>query len=496
MAFPIVTPAELIGQLYVGYFGRAADPVGLDYWVNRFNDGMSLLAIANSFAVQPEATSLYDYLAAPSLGDPVAFITAIYHDLFNRDPDSPGLAYWVHQLTVQGTPPGQMVLDVISGAQGADITTIQNKTHAAVEYARSFVDDNVAWDQIDDIAGARAAVAFVTDDPATVVTAGLTAYAISSGYQVWFQSGLITNAVDGITGSFAHLVAVNPLNLTADDTTTRIIGSYDDVTVVGKSGGVGIGETVWLVHDPEITTGVIGVDLRAVEGPTAVYNTGGTQSLSIIGGVGTTNILIGGSAADTIVAKGNGPGFGANFIWGGLGGDIETGVAGGAAGDVGTVFLINDRAESPGNGPDGTVLHITNFRGGADTLLINPAALALGDFPVFIGDAVDYGNALALLAGGFAERTQAVYQLDDQALWIDVDNNGLLNALDIKAFVDFSGPGFLPGALDFGNLLGLFDGRQATTYIEARLAPPASGGTVDLVGVIPGVGADSLVGSS
>lgn len=59
MAFPIVTPQEMIGQLYVGYFGRAADPVGLDYWVTQLQGGMSLAAIANSFAVQPEATALY-----------------------------------------------------------------------------------------------------------------------------------------------------------------------------------------------------------------------------------------------------------------------------------------------------------------------------------------------------------------------------------------------------------------------------------------------------
>jgi len=118
MAFPIDTPAEMIGQLYVGYFGRAADPDGLNYCINQLNGGMSLHAIANSFAVQPEATALYSFLAAPEVGDPVAFITSIYQQLFNRGPDAAGLAYWVNQLVVQGTPPGLMVLNIISGAQG------------------------------------------------------------------------------------------------------------------------------------------------------------------------------------------------------------------------------------------------------------------------------------------------------------------------------------------------------------------------------------------
>ncbi|MFO1160139.1 MAG: DUF4214 domain-containing protein [Reyranellaceae bacterium] len=99
MAFPIVTAQEQIGQLYVAYFGRAADPVGLDYWVTQLNGGLSLTAIANSFAVQPEATALYSYLAAPAVGDPAAFVKAIYNDLFNRDPDAAGLDYKINRTS-------------------------------------------------------------------------------------------------------------------------------------------------------------------------------------------------------------------------------------------------------------------------------------------------------------------------------------------------------------------------------------------------------------
>ncbi|MFO1157533.1 MAG: DUF4214 domain-containing protein [Reyranellaceae bacterium] len=121
MAFPIVTAQEQIGQLYVAYFGRAADPVGLDYWVTQLNGGLSLTAIANSFAVQPEATALYSYLAAPAVGDPAAFVKAIYNDLFNRDLDAAGLDYWVNQLTAPASS-GTMILNVIPGrAQGADL---------------------------------------------------------------------------------------------------------------------------------------------------------------------------------------------------------------------------------------------------------------------------------------------------------------------------------------------------------------------------------------
>lgn len=293
MAFPIVAPAEQIGQLYVGYFGRAADPAGLAYWVDRLNDGMSLVAIANSFAVQPEATALYAYLAGPSVGEPQSFIAAIYHDLFNRDPDAAGLAYWADQLTVHGTPPGQMVLDIISGAQGADKTTIENKTHVAVDYAQAF----------HSMADAHAVVAPVSGDLGALTVTAIT------GSQAAFETGLMTGRINASNG-----------------------------------------------------------------------------------------------------------------------------------------------ASSTGTSQPNEIHTVT------DTLLINPAVLALNSIPTFAGVAVDYGQALALLAGGGGAHIQAVYQADVGALWIDADNNGLLNGLDIKLVVDLAGTNFEVGANILDSLPGLVDG--------------------------------------
>lgn len=51
----MATTAELITQLYVGYYNRAPDPEGLNYWIGRANAGVSMADIANSFAASPEA---------------------------------------------------------------------------------------------------------------------------------------------------------------------------------------------------------------------------------------------------------------------------------------------------------------------------------------------------------------------------------------------------------------------------------------------------------
>jgi hypothetical protein len=123
----------LITQLYIGYFNRAPDPAGLSYWVGEMQSGISAVAIANSFAHQPEALAIYSYLNAPVAGSADGFVASIYENLFKRIPDAAGLAYWKAELA-QGKPVGRIIVDIISGAQGADKTLIDNKVAAALNY--------------------------------------------------------------------------------------------------------------------------------------------------------------------------------------------------------------------------------------------------------------------------------------------------------------------------------------------------------------------------
>ncbi len=123
----------LITQIYIGYFNRAPDPAGLNYWVGQLQSALSPVAIADSFSRQPEATSAYDFLANPVSGSADAFLISVYDNLFDRAPDAAGLAYWKGELSA-GKPVGRMIVDIISGAQGADKTVTDNKVAAALSY--------------------------------------------------------------------------------------------------------------------------------------------------------------------------------------------------------------------------------------------------------------------------------------------------------------------------------------------------------------------------
>lgn len=126
-----------ITKLYVGYYDRAPDSVGETYWVGQLRSGMTTAQIAQSFSVQTESTSLYGFLANPNTGNTAAitsFVDAVYSNLFNRLPDTAGEGYWVGQLKSGASTVGAAILNIITGAQGSDALTVDNKVTVANYY--------------------------------------------------------------------------------------------------------------------------------------------------------------------------------------------------------------------------------------------------------------------------------------------------------------------------------------------------------------------------
>lgn len=83
---------DSIVRLYQAFFDRAPDPGGLAHWVTRYRRGERLDAIADRFVTSAEFQSRYGGL------DHAAFVTLVYNNVLNRDPDAPGHEYWTNQL--------------------------------------------------------------------------------------------------------------------------------------------------------------------------------------------------------------------------------------------------------------------------------------------------------------------------------------------------------------------------------------------------------------
>lgn len=80
-------------RLYDAAFDRTPDVEGLGFWIAQSDYGMSASKIANSFLESPEFISVYG-----NNTDDVTFISKLYKNALERNPDQAGLTYWVDQL--------------------------------------------------------------------------------------------------------------------------------------------------------------------------------------------------------------------------------------------------------------------------------------------------------------------------------------------------------------------------------------------------------------
>ena len=130
-----------VAKLYLATFGRPLDTEGLEYWTNTgaFADGSgtsitTMAGLAASFAVQDEFTTSY-----PSTMTTTEFVTAIYNNLLDREPDAEGLAYWVNNIDTGVDSKDSFILIFINGAQdsedGNDASLVANRAEIALELA-------------------------------------------------------------------------------------------------------------------------------------------------------------------------------------------------------------------------------------------------------------------------------------------------------------------------------------------------------------------------
>ncbi|WP_288463580.1 DUF4214 domain-containing protein [uncultured Pseudomonas sp.] len=121
-----------IQQIYLAYLGRPADPAGLAYWADQVDSqGGDLSLVLSGFAASEESAALYGDMSTNQA------ISAIYTNLFKREADDAGVAYWQAQIEGGAVDPAQAALAILLGAQDNDITAASNKLTAANAFTAS-----------------------------------------------------------------------------------------------------------------------------------------------------------------------------------------------------------------------------------------------------------------------------------------------------------------------------------------------------------------------
>ena len=150
------SPADyqnVVETLYVAYFGRPADPGGLANFesallaagapsdvtslAEAYSTNATVKALIDSFGTSAESQALYGSSSTSS----TSFVTAVYTNLLNRQPEQAGLTFWSSAIASGNLSMGNAALSITAGAYGnsttqgqADATLISNRIAVATTF--------------------------------------------------------------------------------------------------------------------------------------------------------------------------------------------------------------------------------------------------------------------------------------------------------------------------------------------------------------------------
>ena len=182
-----------VQRLYVAYFGRPGLPEGLEYWANRIDEGEEIQTIAEAFGGSAEYFNKHAQEGSWTL------VYSLYHQMFNRDPESAGLTYFRDLLGTETVSFISLPMEIANAAINVDFLALENKIFVANEFSSLIPIDG---DDYIDMLGATELLATVTGDPETVDSAleQLTNFILDAsfnpGYRIIFRGG------SGLAGNY------------------------------------------------------------------------------------------------------------------------------------------------------------------------------------------------------------------------------------------------------------------------------------------------------
>lgn len=345
-ALPVQSPTGQLEALYIGWFGRAADPAGFEQqmsgYLAQILAGVSLsdaaIALSASFATSPENAP---YASLASLPTPVAsptpaqtalvasFIDQTYQNLFGRAATVAEVSEWSGSFFDGSVSYAALVYDIaVSASSSADITALNAKIDAASYFttAMSGVDAGPP-----PLSAMEAAIATVIDETTELASEANTDTLVRSphtqiNYQTVLAPGDVTTGVRAdlngsviLTGSHATAGSAattpylyqGPLNNTEAGTMYVLTPDFTGVTSATLYGpdtsiftpGIGLGN-VRAVGSFQSSASPVGVINHGMiyEGPVNGVSGTWTQvdvpsnGVNVVGGV-----VIGTPVADTIL---------------------------------------------------------------------------------------------------------------------------------------------------------------------------------------------------
>jgi hypothetical protein len=132
VAFDISGISGKAYRIYKAAFDRNPDATGLGYWIAQMDKGMDVVEVAARFIDSQEFRELYGSNASSA-----SFLTKVYNNVLDRNPDQLGLDWWVNEMQTNPSKTWQKVL--------ADFSeSTENQANVAALIANGIVYD--AWE--------------------------------------------------------------------------------------------------------------------------------------------------------------------------------------------------------------------------------------------------------------------------------------------------------------------------------------------------------------
>lgn len=315
---------DTVQKVYIAFYQRPADPAGLYYWSQRVNaENGNLSAVIDAFANSAEATrlffptaaegeTLYDLLTEENIG---GVIDAIYLALFNRAPDEAGKQFYVDGFADGTFTAGNIMLNILNGAQGDDAVAVANKLEVANLFTTTLDPEqdgigpfqatyNAADEQV-----ARDWLATVTSDPATrktesqVVTDIQTAIADSGDAILGQAAGQTFTLTANADAPGATSPAVNTQGTAGNDLYKGVVDAQTAANTtlqalddIDGAGGI---DTLQIISNGNAINTVTPLFLKNVEKVLVKdVEATATTTVDLVNATGVTEVINDGSVAD------------------------------------------------------------------------------------------------------------------------------------------------------------------------------------------------------
>ena len=259
-------------QLYVAYFNRPADTLGLAYWMTK-----DAAAASAAFAASTEYAATYAGMST------AARVDAIYTNLFGRPSEPDGLKFWGGLIESGKITVSDAVTAIAKGAQGTDLTAYNNKVKAAEAFTTALDTsaEIVAYSGTAANAAAKTWLSGVTTD-ATLTTATTTAALNASIAGVTTASVVSSGSAYALTDKSDNFTGTSGNDVFTGDIAT--LGAGD--SIVGGNGTDTLNFTGTTAAALPVAN-ISGVEVFNIRQTTAAL---ASTDLSLFSGVNTVNL--------------------------------------------------------------------------------------------------------------------------------------------------------------------------------------------------------------